>query len=75
MKSFSNAMLLGLMREKKISQAKMAKAIGISEAAFWNKVNGVSDFTRTEMFLICRELGSNDPYSIFFITNDGKTHR
>lgn len=66
MAKFDHSKLMGLMREKKYSQSKLAKEVGISEAALWNKLHNVSDFTDTEMFTIMKVLGIENPIVYFF---------
>ena len=63
---FDHSKLLGLMREKKYSQEKLAKAIGISEYTLWNKLHNVSDFNTTEVLCIMKVLGIEDPMPYFF---------
>ena len=66
---FDYSMLLGLMRAKKISQAKLAQAVGISEFSVWAKLSGRSYFTQPEIASICQTLGiSQDLISAYFFT-------
>jgi transcriptional regulator with XRE-family HTH domain len=53
---FNYQKLLGKMRERGISQAFLAKRIGISEAHLNRKLKGVFAFTQDEIFNICDEL-------------------
>lgn len=66
MAKFDHSKLLGLMREKKYSQEKLAKEVGISTAALWNKLHNTSDFTDKEMFTIMKVLGIENPVAYFF---------
>lgn len=68
---FNYDILLGLMRSKKISQASLAKQIGISEFSVWAKLSGRSYFTQPEIARICQVLGiSEDLISVYFFTQE-----
>ncbi len=71
---FDHSKLMGLMREKKYSQEKLAKAIGISEPTLWNKLHSVSGFNDKEMLIISKVLEIENLYPYFFTINDGKSH-
>jgi transcriptional regulator with XRE-family HTH domain len=66
MRKYDHSLLLGKMREKGYSQERLAKAVGISEVALWNKLHNKTDFTRTEMFTISKVLELDDVPSYFF---------
>lgn len=48
------------MKRKGFTYETMAKALGISENAFWRKANGMNDFTLTEIQIMIRELELDD---------------
>lgn len=50
----------------KTNQGELAKAIGISYNAFNNKMNGKTEFKRSEMLAIKKELGSRKPLEELF---------
>jgi len=64
--TFNHSKLLGLMREKKFSQEKLAKEMGISSAALWNKIHNISEFTAKEILIAMKVLGIEDPLPYFF---------
>jgi len=64
--TFNHSKLMGLMREKKYSQEKLAKAMGISQAALWNKIHNVSEFNAKEILIAMTVLGIEDPMPYFF---------
>ena len=49
--------LRGLIRAKYKTQARFASALNISESALSAKLNGITDFTRTEIETSCVLLG------------------
>ena len=53
---FDYRKLLGKMREMNISQASLAKQIGLSESQFNRKLKGVYCFTQDEIFKMCEAL-------------------
>ena len=63
---FDHSKLLGLMREKKYSQERLAKEVGISEAALWNKLHNISEFNAKEILITMKVLGIEDPIPYFF---------
>lgn len=63
---FNHDKLLGKMREKKVSQAKLATEIGISETALWKKLHNRNEFTSTEILTVMKVLGIDDPVPYFF---------
>lgn len=60
--------LAGKMREKRVSQAAMAKILGISSTSVNNKMTGKVEFTVEEAKLIARhlEMDSLEVHEIFF---------
>jgi DNA-binding XRE family transcriptional regulator len=54
------------MLRARMNQGELAKAIGISYNAFNNKMNGKTEFTRSEMLAIKKELGSRKPLEELF---------
>lgn len=48
------------------NQGELAKAIGISYNALSNKLRGKTEFTRSEMLAIKKELGSRKPLEELF---------
>lgn len=48
------------MKRSGFTYEKMARALGISENAFWRKVNGLNDFTLSEIQVMVRELKLDD---------------
>lgn len=54
------------MMKKGMNVASLAKTIGISRAALYKKINGHSEFTRSEIERIVEALGLNSPMGIFF---------
>lgn len=53
---FNHDRLRGLMREKRVSIAELAKCIGISANSLGLKLRGIRQFTIREMQLICHRL-------------------
>ena len=58
--------LKGKMREKNISQEKLADHLGITVQALNAKLNGRSTFTLEEVVTITEYLRLEDPLDIFF---------
>lgn len=58
--------LKGKMREKEVTQADLAKAIGITPQALNAKLNGRSSFTVPEAQKIAEFLSLENPSEIFF---------
>ena len=54
----------GYLVEQGIKQKEVASILGISATTFNNKLNGLGDFTMTEVKKMCKELGINA--NIFF---------
>mgnify|MGYP001407045284 FL=1 len=48
------------MKRKGFTYESMSKALGISENAFWRKMNGVNDFTLPEIQTITEKLELDD---------------
>ena len=49
-----------------LTAGEVAQRIGISRSAFSKKINGISEFTQSEIQNIIRLLGISDPTPIFF---------
>ena len=65
----SYADLRGLIRSKYKTQAKFAKAIGISACSLSNKLNGKAEWTAEEIRRTCEVLGisaENIPIYFFY---------
>lgn len=58
------------MAREGISNKAVAAAIGISDKAFRNKLNGISDFTRKEMLKIKALFPSHIGFEYLFDLND-----
>lgn len=58
--------LKGKMAEKKVSQERLAKALGISVQSLNAKINGRSQFTLEEVIKITELLSITEPVDIFF---------
>lgn len=56
----------GRMREKGLTQAIVAKQLGLSAQAFSNKINGKTDFKLSELEALCKILEISDPSAYFF---------
>ncbi|WP_294000106.1 helix-turn-helix transcriptional regulator [uncultured Megasphaera sp.] len=57
--------LIGIMAEKGISQAEMARRIGITPKTFYEKMSkGV--FGSDEIEIMVKELNMTNPWDIFF---------
>lgn len=56
----------GRMREQGLTQAVVARRLGMSTQAFSNKVNGKTDFRLSELEALCSILEINDPAAYFF---------
>lgn len=54
-----------LLAERNISISRLAKDAGINRAMLYRKVEGVCDFTYTEVYKICTALGLSDPLAVF----------
>lgn len=59
-------LLRAAMAEKGISQAQLARAIGISENSMSRKLNGKREFRLSEVAAITEVLGLQAPQLIFF---------
>lgn len=65
----NTAMLKSLINESGYKREHVAKRLGISRFALYQKVNGRSDFTATEIQNLCEVLGIqklSDKERIFF---------
>lgn len=60
--------LLAELKRAGFTYAKIAKKLGISENAFWRKVNGLNDFTLSEIqtMVSCLNLDVSRIMVIFF---------
>lgn len=67
--------LKGKMREKNISQEKLADHLGITVQALNAKLNGRSTFTLEEVVTITEYLRLEDPLDIFFRPSVPNTQR
>lgn len=54
------------MEKRKVSQAALCEAIGMSRSAFYRKCNGISEFTQSEIQRIVQFLNLDSPVEIFF---------
>ena len=54
-----------LLAERNISISRLAKDAGISRAMLYRKIEGVCDFTYTEIYKICMTLELSDPLAVF----------
>lgn len=50
--AFDYSRVLGKMKEKNLTQAVVARRLGISENSFRNKIKGRTDFTTGEIFAL-----------------------
>ena len=57
--------LKAILFEKKITQKALALRVGIYERGMTDKMRGKIDFTYTEVYNICRELGIKNPLEVF----------
>ncbi len=48
------------MKRKGFTYESMSKVLGISENAFWRKMNGINDFTLSEIQTITEKLELDD---------------
>lgn len=60
--------LRGKILERGLTHSQMAKEMGINSSTFSAKINGQTDWTRTEMIMIrsLLDLTPNEFYAIFF---------
>lgn len=63
---FDKKLFKKVVSDKGYSLSQVAKLIGIDAATLYRKMNGESDFYRSEIQKICRALEINDPMPIFF---------
>lgn len=59
------AKLRGILAERGISQKEVAKAIGMNENYFSDRMTGDVDFRWSEVVKICRLLEIDDPLKVF----------
>lgn len=57
MQSYDYSALCGLMREKHITQEKLARTIGIHPSTLNGRLNNISEFSQREMIEIMKVLG------------------
>lgn len=69
----ANSRLEGLMRFKGVTQAQIAKTIGVSRQSVSKKISGKTDFKAKEMFLIQQAFFKG--YSLEFIFGDNETEQ
>lgn len=69
----ANSRLEGLMRFKGVTQAEIAKTIGVSRQSVSKKISGKTDFKAKEMFLIQQTFFKG--YSLEFIFGDNETEQ
>lgn len=60
--------LIMVRRKNKLTQADMAKVIGVTEETYRNKENGITQFKMDEMFLISNRL--KKPLEEIFLPSD-----
>ena len=60
------ALLRYTMEKNEVSVEQLCEYIGISKTAFYRKINGKSEFTRSEIIKICERLNLASPVDIFF---------
>ena len=66
MQLYEHNKLMGKMREMKVSQEKLSRAIGISTTSLSNKLHGKVDFTTKEVFIAMKVLNIVNPMEYFF---------
>lgn len=54
------------MKRKGLNVVSLAEIIGISRSALYHKINGTTEFTRSEIQRIVEALGLDSPMGIFF---------
>ena len=57
--------LKAILFEKKITQKELARRVGIYERGMTDKMRGKVEFTYTEVYNICLELGITNPIDVF----------
>lgn len=64
-------MLLGKIKERRLTLNKVAHAIGISLSTFRRKIEGKTEFTREEINAVCKylEIDNSELLTIFFDAN------
>ena len=60
------ALLKYTMEKNDVSVDQLCAYVGISKTAFYRKINGKSEFTRSEIIKICECLNLTSPVDIFF---------
>ena len=54
------------MEKRQIKQSELCGALGMSKSAFYRKINGISEFTQSEIQKIVDYLELDSPVGIFF---------
>lgn len=62
----NTALLEYEMKVRGIKKDELCEKLGISKSAFYRKLNGTSEFTRSEIQNIVDSLGLESPVPIFF---------
>lgn len=63
-----------ILFEKKITQKELAKAIGMTEHSMSNKINGLTEFTYTEVYQVCNVLCITNPLEVFKAKRKGENN-
>lgn len=63
---FKKNKFLALLKEHNVSIEKVATIIGVSKTTLYRKINGESDFYRSEIQAISRAFSDIEIESIFF---------
>lgn len=59
------AKLKALLYDRKITQKQIAEHIGVTQHTFSDKMRGITEFTFTEVYMICELLGIENPMDVF----------
>ncbi len=59
------AKLKTLLYARNITQKQMAEHLGVTEHTFSDKIRGITEFTFTEVYQICKLLGIENPLDVF----------
>ena len=59
------AKLKTLLYDRKITQKQMAEHIGVTQHTFSDKMRGITEFTFTEVYMICELLSIENPLDVF----------
>ncbi len=60
-----------ILTDKGITQKELAVQLGLNECSMSNKMNGITDFTYTEVYLICKITGIENPFTVFLPKRNG----